>query len=226
MSVQVSDLGNTDDDEVGPPVPLTDVETVTVTVAAVNDPPELTVTSHTWSVDEGDNGTSTPNFIPLTGVSVADVDVDEPTSVGGFRVTLTVLADLDTANGTLSVTPAGNATVPVNNDRVLTIEGTQADVNATLATLRYTVPTVDFNHLNNQDTANPSGDVFVSVHVSDQTNTSDPDLATELTANRHHDDHRQRGERCSDADGRLADAVAQRGGQHQRLCCTTWPSRA
>ena len=101
--------------------------------------------------------------------------------MGGFRVTLTVLPDLDTANGTLSVTPAGNATVPVNNDRVLTIEGTQADVNATLATLRYTVPTVDFNHLNNQDTANPSGDVFVSVHVSDQKNTSDPDLATEWT---------------------------------------------
>ena len=112
--------------------------------------------------------------VAIAGVMVADVDETEPTGTGLLLVTLTVLADTDSANGILSVTPSGTAAVPVNNGRVLTIRGTQDDVNATLATLLYTLPNTDFNELNNQDGLNPTGGVFVSLHVSDEANTGDP----------------------------------------------------
>src|SRR6185436_12461767 len=70
----------------------------------------------------------TPLTIP--GITIADVDANEGT--GLLTVTLTVL------NGTLNATASGAATVGGGGTAVLTIDGTAADINATLATLQYT----------------------------------------------------------------------------------------
>ena len=126
VSVHVSDLGHTG---IAPPGAKTDVETLTVTVAAVNDPPTVTLLQSAFPMFEGTNDTATLNWIAITGVSVADLDETEPSGTGELLVTLTVADDGDTANGTLSLTPFGSADVPVTSGRVLTIEGTQGDIN-------------------------------------------------------------------------------------------------
>ena len=65
----------------------------------------------------------------------------------------------------MSVVAAGNAFVMNDETGELSIQGTLADVNATLGSLSYTVPSTDFN-----DTNNP-GDVLVSIEANDLGNT-------------------------------------------------------
>jgi VCBS repeat-containing protein len=91
----------------------------TVTVSGVNDAPVNTVPG-AQTVDE-----DTP--LALSGVSVTDVDGNLST------------VQLGVGNGTLAVTLAGGATISAgsNGSGTLTLSGSQADINATLATLVY-----------------------------------------------------------------------------------------
>jgi VCBS repeat-containing protein len=95
----------------------TDTDNVPINVAGVNDvpanvvPPAQTVAEDT--------------LLTIPGVSVNDVDGNIA------NVQLTV------ANGTLNVTAAGAALVVGNGSGMVTIAGTQIDINATLASLGY-----------------------------------------------------------------------------------------
>ncbi|MGH7895589.1 MAG: tandem-95 repeat protein, partial [Candidatus Binatia bacterium] len=94
-----------------------DTDSVAITVTAVNDTPVTTVPGAQVAVED--------TVLPIGGVSVNDVDGNIAS------VTLTV------ANGTLSVTAAGAAGVAGNGSGTVTITGSQADINATLASLGY-----------------------------------------------------------------------------------------
>jgi hypothetical protein len=115
LTVATDDLGNT-----GAGGALTDTDVVNITVNAVNDAP----------VNVGPGAQTGNEDVPLAlgGVSVSDVDG------GPVQVTLTV------ANGRLDVSLAGGATITAgaNGSATLTLDGTQAQVNAALATLAYT----------------------------------------------------------------------------------------
>ena len=94
-------------------------DTIDVTVTAVNDVPVNTVPGAQTVAED----------MPLTlgGISVTDVD--------GNLSTVQVAV----GNGTLSVTLSGTASISagVNGSNTLTLSGTQADINAALATLTY-----------------------------------------------------------------------------------------
>ncbi len=101
----------------------------TITVNAINDPPVNTVPA-TRSGDED-------TVIDFTGanlISVADVDI----AAG------TLTTDLAVLNGTLNLTAAGTAMLTGNGTGNAQVNGSLADVNATLASLTYT-PTPDYN---------------------------------------------------------------------------------
>ncbi len=78
---------------------------------------------------------------------------------------VTVKADADSQNGSLRAKAAGGAIVIDSGQSTLVVQGTEADINATLATLTYTVPHPDFNKLRN------AGNVIVKVDVYDLGNT-------------------------------------------------------
>ncbi|MBI2480889.1 MAG: hypothetical protein HYV60_20345, partial [Planctomycetia bacterium] len=82
-----------------------------------------------------------------------------------LQVKVTVAADGAAVNGGLRAAAVGRAAVMSDGSRVITIQGTEADVNSTLANLRYTVPTPDFNRLNN------GGNVIITADVNDFGNT-------------------------------------------------------
>lgn len=65
-------------------------------------------------------------------ISVADVDADQ------CGVTTSNVATLNVAHGTLTVSAAGGALVTGNGGALMSITGSLADINATLATLTYT----------------------------------------------------------------------------------------
>ncbi len=99
--------------------PLSDTDTIAITVVSINDAPVNTLPGpHT--VQEG-----APLALP--GVSVNDVD-------GNLATT-----QLSVNNGTLTVDLAGGATVSAgaNGSDTLTLSGTQAQINSALATLIY-----------------------------------------------------------------------------------------
>ncbi|GKS64187.1 hypothetical protein YTPLAS72_14910 [Nitrospira sp.] len=98
---------------------VTETATVNVTVTAVNDPPVNTVPG-AQSVNE-----DTP--LALSGISVNDVDGNLST------------VQLGVLNGTVSVTLQGAASISAgsNGSPTLTLSGSEADINATLATLTY-----------------------------------------------------------------------------------------
>jgi len=91
----------------------------TVTVSAVNDMPVNTVPGAQTVAED------TP--LSLSGVSVNDVDGNLST------------VELGVVNGTVSVTLQGGATISAGNNasNTLTLSGSEADINATLATLVY-----------------------------------------------------------------------------------------
>ncbi len=98
----------------------TDTETVTITITGTNDAPVNTIPGD-QSVGES------PATLAIGGISVNDVD-------GNLSST-----QLSVNNGTVSVLLAGAASISAgaNGTSDLTISGTQADINATLATLSY-----------------------------------------------------------------------------------------
>ena len=100
----------------------TDVDVVGITVTAVNDAPVNTVPGTQTVVEETQTA--------IAGLSVADVDA------GAGLIT----TQLQVSNGVLDVTLSGAATISAgaNGSADLTIQGTVADINGTLASLLYT----------------------------------------------------------------------------------------
>src|SRR5207344_412345 len=97
----------------------TDSDTVAITVNAVNDVPVNTV--------PGAQSVNEDTALSIAGVSVNDVDGNLSTT----RLTV--------SNGTVSVSLAGGATISAggNGSSTLTLSGTQAQINAALASLSY-----------------------------------------------------------------------------------------
>lgn len=109
--------------------PLTDTDTVAITVTAVNDAPVNTVPASVTTNED------TPfSFTAGNLISVNDVDGNLATT----RLTAT--------NGTVAVSLTGGATISAgaNSSATLTLSGTQTQINAALATAVYT-PTPNYN---------------------------------------------------------------------------------
>lgn len=102
---------------------LTSSSTFNFTITPVHDAPVNTIPASVSLNEE-----TTFAFTVSNQISVADVDGDLAST------------QLSVNNGTLSVTLSGAATIGPgdNNSNTLTITGTQADINATLASLTYT----------------------------------------------------------------------------------------
>ena len=98
---------------------LTDSDTVSITVNSVNDGPVNTV--------PGAQTVNEDTALSISGVSVNDVDGNLSTT----RLTVT--------SGTVTVSLAGGATISAgaNGSSTLTLSGTQAQINAALASLSY-----------------------------------------------------------------------------------------
>src|SRR5205814_1852727 len=105
---------------------VTDVDTVAITVLAVDDAPVNTV--------PGAQVVNEDTALALGGLSVKDVDGNLST------------VQLAVANGTVTVTLSGTATITAgaSGTATLTLSGSQVDINATLASLAYQV-TLNFN---------------------------------------------------------------------------------
>jgi len=118
IQVDINDNGNTGAGGGG----TITLGTVNVDITAVNDAPINTVPG-TQAVNE-------ETLTAIGGISILDVDAS-----GG-----SVTTQLQVANGILDVTLSGGATISAggNGTSDLTILGTVADVNATLASLQYT----------------------------------------------------------------------------------------
>ncbi|MGH8625020.1 MAG: DUF4347 domain-containing protein, partial [Gammaproteobacteria bacterium] len=114
LSIITNDQGNS-----GSGGAQSDTDTVAITVTALNDAPVNTV--------PGPQTVAEDTALALSGVSVNDADGNLST------VALTV------GNGTLTVTLQGGASISggANGSAALTLSGSQADINATLATLSY-----------------------------------------------------------------------------------------
>ncbi len=133
--------------------------------------PGAGTTTDVWTVLRGVNGT--------TGAAhAATTTLVEFPGLTDLVVNLSV-GDLDGVNGNdgqLNLQAIGRAVVMNNATDKVTIQGPEADVNATLAGMTYTAPSAEFNRLNNRDAAlNPTGDVFVTVNVTDLGNTGSSD---------------------------------------------------
>ena len=150
VSVSVDDNGNTGLGG-GTSIP----SSFAIAVNATNDAPVVNLPGAALALNEGVGA----NLL-LAGLSVSDVDADEnPTG------TVSVQVSIPLNRGSLSATASGGATINGIGSNVLQIAGSLTDVNAILASLRYTVPNGDFNSINN------GGDVVVTVGVNDQGNT-------------------------------------------------------
>jgi hypothetical protein len=123
-------------------------QTVTVTVAPVNDAPVLVVPGAQTATEDTAKA--------ITGITVSDVDA------GAAGVSVTLAA----GHGNLTVTAAGAAQVTNNNSGSVTIAGTTADVTTTLASLSY-LPTLNYN-----------GGDSLSVNVTDNGNTGQGNVLT------------------------------------------------
>src|SRR5256885_2362972 len=98
---------------------VTDVDTVAITVLAVDDAPVNTV--------PGAQVVNEDTALAVGGISVTDVDGNLST------------VQLAVANGTVTVTLSGTATISAggNGTNSLTLSGSQVDINTTLASLSY-----------------------------------------------------------------------------------------
>src|SRR5207253_1406703 len=112
--IVTNDQGNT-----GSGGPLSDTDTVNITVNPVNDAPVNTV--------PGAQVVNEDTALAVGGISVTDVDGNLST------------VQLAVANGTVTVTLSGTATITAgaSGTATLTLSGSQADINATLASLAY-----------------------------------------------------------------------------------------
>jgi hypothetical protein len=121
---------------------------LTFDVTAVNDAPVNTV--------PGAQNVAEDTSLALSGISVTDVDGNLST------------AQLAVGNGTLTVTLSGGATISAgaNGGTTLTLSGSQTDINATLASLRY------------QGSLNFNGADTLTVTSTDSNSVTDVDTVT------------------------------------------------
>ena len=131
---------------------VADTDTVTINVTSVNDAPVNTV--------PGAQTVNEDTALSISGLSVTDVD-------GNLATTA-----LSVGNGTVNVSLAGGATISAgaNGTGTLTLAGTQAQINAALASLSYqgnlnfngtdtlTVVSTDSNAVADTDTVTINGD--------------------------------------------------------------------
>ena len=124
LTMVTNDGGNTGNGGI-----KTDTDTVAITVSAVNDAPVNAVPA-AQTVNEDTS-------LTITGLSVSDVDA----GAASIRTTLSVL------HGTLTVAAASGATVTGSGTNTVTLNGSQAQINATLAALNNVVykGVADFN---------------------------------------------------------------------------------
>ena len=125
---------------------LTDTAALTVTLNNLNDNAPVNTVPGAQTVNEG-------TALALSGVSVNDVDGNLST------------VQLGVTQGTVTVTLAGAATITAgaNGTSTLTLSGTQADMNATLASLSY------------QGTLNYTGPDTLTVTSTDSNAVTDVD---------------------------------------------------
>jgi len=123
-----------------------DVDTVVISVVSVNDTPVNTVPAVDQTVSE-------ESALVISGVDVADVD-------GNLSQVV-----LSVSNGTLDVTAAGGAIVTGDLSGAVTVSGSQADIQATLA-----------NHFVYQGVVNFAGTDVLTVSSTDSAGASDVDM--------------------------------------------------
>lgn len=124
-------------------IPLSDTETIAITVTPVNDAPVLTVPA-AQRVNENTD-------LNITGIAVADIDAAGDLTVNVFA-----------SRGQLSLSSIAGLAFDLGDgvqDEVLTFRGAQAAINNALRTLTYR-PNADFN-----------GNDTISLNVSDGGNT-------------------------------------------------------
>ena len=147
LTMTTSDNGST-----GSGGTLTDLDTVTIGVTAVNDAPVNAV--------PGAQTTAEDTAKAITGLSISDVDA------GSSSMTVT----LAVTNGTLTVT-GGTAAIAGSGSNTVTLTGTSAQINATLGA------TVTYN-----PTANFSGSATLTMTTSDGGNTGSGGTKTDVDA--------------------------------------------
>lgn len=129
LQIDTNDLGNT-----GPGGPLSDSDTVGITVSAVNDPPVNTIPGPQTTNED------TPVVFSSAGgnqISIGDIDA------GGSSVQVT----LSSPDGTVTLSGTNGLTFTSGDgtaDGIMTFTGTLADINSALDGLVFT-PAADFN---------------------------------------------------------------------------------
>ena len=148
ITVSASDLGST-----GTGGTLIDTEVIGITVSSPNNPPVNTV--------PGAQTITEDTAQAISGLSVADTN-------GNLSST-----QLTVVNGRLNVSLAGGASISAgaNNSGTLTLSGTQAQINAALATLAY------------QGNANFYGSDTLTVVSRDSSNATDTDTVAITVTN-------------------------------------------
>src|SRR5262245_19143568 len=141
LTITTNDQGNT-----GSGGAKTDVDSVAITVNAVNDAPVNTVPA---AQTMNENGTHTLSTANGNAISIADVDA------GGSSVQVTLAA----TNGVLGVTGIAGVTVTGNGTGSVVLTGSQANINTVLNGLTFT-PTGNYN-----------GAANLTITTNDQGNT-------------------------------------------------------
>ncbi|MFO1221326.1 MAG: Calx-beta domain-containing protein, partial [Burkholderiaceae bacterium] len=131
---------------------LTDVDTVSIAVSAVNDAPVNTVPAA--------QATNEDTNLVVGGLAISDVDA----SGGAMSVVLAV------TNGTLNVS-GGSATISGSGTSSVTLTGTMAQINATLSAA---------NSITYVPTANFSGSATLTMTTSDGGNTGSGGVRTDV----------------------------------------------
>src|SRR6185312_9644255 len=150
LTVTTSDLGNT-----GSGGAQTDIDTVAITVNAVNDAPVNAVPA---AQTMNEDGTLTFSSANGNAISIADVDAGS----GNVQVTLAV------TNGVLTLAGISGLTVSGNGTGTVTVTGTLANINTALNGLVF-APTGNFN-----------GSANLTVTTNDQGNTGSGGAQTDI----------------------------------------------
>jgi Domain of unknown function (DUF4347)/Cadherin-like/RTX calcium-binding nonapeptide repeat (4 copies)/Bacterial cadherin-like domain len=148
LTVTTSDLGNTGNGNI-----LTDIDTVAITVNAVNDVPVNIVPGTIQNVSEDTNLV----FSVANGNAIAINDVDAVQANAEVKVTLSVSKGTLTLNGDLSKLTFLNG--DGQNDATMTFRGTVADINTSLSGLNY------------RGNLNINGSDTLTITTNDQGNT-------------------------------------------------------
>jgi hypothetical protein len=152
LTVLTTDNGNTGGTVADPsaPTPLTDSDSVVISVAAINDAPTITAPANQIAITDFDNTFSTATN---NAIQIADIDAGS----GNVQVALSI------GTGTLNVTNTANlSSITGNGTGSVTLQGTVAQLNAALgAGVVYRVSQSGMQTLNAQvnDLGNSGGTV-------------------------------------------------------------------